>query len=148
MKEVVKKKMEAFNKCYNEVMSTEHTEEFLETTLEVMARVSYEIGERAINLGLKVVFVDGDTGDFQEKFDKKILEVGESEQTLEEFVADYKLCVISVITSLGIDIEYYPEYVCKTGMTIDGELMLDIIYLHNLEADVLKELLNGNAKTI
>ncbi|MEG1286982.1 MAG: hypothetical protein RSD13_02880 [Clostridium sp.] len=148
MEENVMRKMEEFNKCYEEVMSKDNTDEFLEKTLEVMARVSYIVGERSIKLGLKVIFANGDTGESEIGFDKKIVEAGESEQTLEEFVADYKLCVISIISSLDIDIEYYPEYICKSGMEETGELGLDIIYLHNLEADVLKELLNSNAKTI
>lgn len=148
MKESVRRKAKEFNKYYEEVMSKDSTEEFLEKNLEVVAKVAWAVGEKRIDLGLKVIFADGDTGDFGIKFDKQVLEAGAMSKNLNDFIIDYKLAVISVINTLKIDIDYYPEYVCKMGMDMDGGLHLDIIYLHNLEADYLKEILNKNARAI
>lgn len=148
MKENVRRKAEEFNKYYDEVMSKDNTEEFLEKTLEVMARVSWAMEEKKIDFGLRVIFIDGDTGDVEEKFNKKVLEFIGDTKDVEQFVIDYKLSAIAVVSMLDIDIKHYPEYICKTGMTMDGELELEIIYLHNLDADYLKEILNNNAKTI
>lgn len=148
MKESVRRKAKEFSKYYQEVMSKDSTEEFLEKNLEVVAKVTWAVGEKKINLGLKVVFADGDTGESETRFDKQVLEAGAMSKNLNDFIIDYKLAVISVINSLKIDVEYYPEYVCKVGMDMDGGLHLDIIYLHNLDADYLKEILNKNARAI
>ena len=148
MEERVRRKVEEFNKYYNEVMSADKTEEFLKKNLEVMAKVSWSMQEKKIDFKLKVIFIDGDTGDLEVKFDKEILEAGERGQTLEQFIVDYRLCAIKIISMLDIDIKYYPEYVCKVGMTMSGELELEVIYLHNLDAEILKEILNLDAEIL
>lgn len=68
MKESVRRKAKEFNKYYEEVMSKDSTEEFLEKNLEVVAKVAWAVGEKRIDLGLKAIFANGDTGDFEIKF--------------------------------------------------------------------------------